>query len=134
MVPGLRRQQSGFDLLAAVQVLRLSVGREDQPQRQLSTLLGDRRRPLALHGVHYSGADPKPTSLDHLQVVSMNSIGVDPPSNTVTATTAEEGGLLNQISSHNHPHSVSSGPPKSVRVEAVSETELRVSWQVRTIS
>ena len=95
MVPGLRRQQSGSELLAAVQVLRLSVGREDQPQRQLSALLGDCRRPLALHGVHYSGADPKPTSLDHLQVVSVNSIGVGPPSNTVTATTAEEGRLLN---------------------------------------
>ena len=36
-----------------------------------------------------------PTSLDHLQVVSVNSIGVGPPSNTVTATTAEEGRLLN---------------------------------------
>ena len=37
------------------------------------------------------------TSLDALyhvhQVVSVNSIGVGPPSNTVTATTAEEGGF-----------------------------------------
>ena len=30
----------------------------------------------------------------HHQVVSVNSIGVGPPSNTVTATTAEEGELL----------------------------------------
>ena len=71
-------------------------------------------------------------TLHHHQVVSVNSIGVGPPSNTVTATTAEEGEfpdtflLLTIIDSSPVP----SGPPKSVRVEAVSETELRVSWQV----
>ena len=78
--------------------------------------------------------------------MSVNSIGVGPPSNTVTATTAEEGEfdlLLFSLLSlflfffvvhHSFFVLVPSGPPKSVRVEAVSETELRVSWQVRTNS
>ena len=77
--------------------------------------------------------------------MSVNSIGVGPPSNTVTATTAEEGEfdllLFSLLSLFLFVLSfiilfslVPSGPPKSVRVEAVSETELRVSWQVRSNS
>jgi len=48
-----------------------------------------------------------------LHVVSVNSIGAGPPSKVVTAITSEE---------------VPSGPPKSVRVEAISGTQLRVTW------
>ena len=81
--------------------------------------------------------------------MSVNSIGVGPPSNTVTATTAEEGEfdltkfvvvliavvvLVCFVVHHSFFVLVPSGPPKSVRVEAVSETELRVSWQVRNNS
>ena len=98
LVPGLRRQQSGSELPAPVQVLRVSVGRENQPKRQLRPLFGDRRRPFALHRVHHSGARLflQPTFIHH-QVVSVNSIGVGPPSNTVTATTAEEGELSAEL-------------------------------------
>ena len=55
VVPGLRREQPGAQLLAPVQVLRVSVGRENQPECQLRSLLRDRWGPFALHRVHCSG-------------------------------------------------------------------------------
>ena len=55
VVPGLRREQPGAQLLAPVQVLRLSVGRENQPECQLRALFRDRWWPFALHRVHCSG-------------------------------------------------------------------------------
>ena len=54
LVPGLRRQQPGPELLAPVQGLRLAMGRENQPQRQLSSLIGNCWWSFAVHRVHYS--------------------------------------------------------------------------------
>ena len=51
-----------------------------------------------------------------VQVYSGNSVGLGSPTKLVSVTTEEE---------------APSGPPVSVRVEPVSSTELRVTWQVR---
>ena len=50
-----------------------------------------------------------------LQVFSSNSVGLGSPTKAVRVVTLEE---------------APSGPPSQVRVEAVSSTELRVTWQV----
>ena len=50
-----------------------------------------------------------------VQVFSGNSVGLGSPTKMIRVTTEEE---------------APSGPPQSVRVEPVSSTELRVTWQV----
>ena len=52
-------------------------------------------------------------------VLSRNSVGVGQASHLVRATTGQE---------------APSGPPQSVRVEPVSSTELRVTWQPPRLS
>ena len=49
-----------------------------------------------------------------VEVFSRNSVGVGSPSKQLLATTSQE---------------APSGPPQSVRVEPISATELRVTWQ-----
>ena len=56
----------------------------------------------------------EPDTEYQVSVLSRNSVGVGQPSQQVVATTAQE---------------APSGPPQSVRVEPVSSTELRVTWQ-----
>ena len=56
----------------------------------------------------------EPDTEYQVAVLSRNSVGVGEPSQQVTATTGQE---------------APSGPPQSVRVEPVSSTELRVTWQ-----
>ena len=51
-----------------------------------------------------------------LQVYSSNSVGLGGPTKSLVLVTAEE---------------APGGPPSQVRVEPVSSTELRVTWQVR---
>ena len=65
-------------------------------------------------------------------LVSINNIGAGPPSPLVTAVTQMEGSFIypHNISPHIIAFQVPSGPPQSVRVEAISGTELRVTWQV----
>ena len=53
-----------------------------------------------------------------LQVFSSNSVGLGSPTKAVRVVTMEE---------------APSGPPSQVRVEAVSSSELRVTWQVRVV-
>ncbi|XP_023335862.1 Down syndrome cell adhesion molecule-like protein Dscam2 [Eurytemora carolleeae] len=55
-----------------------------------------------------------PNNIYLLRVISVNSIGLGPPSLEIVAQTKEE---------------VPSGSPVSVRVEAVSSTQILVSWQ-----
>ena len=55
----------------------------------------------------------EPDTEYQVTVLSRNSVGVGQPSQQVVATTAQE---------------APSGPPQSVRVEPVSSTELRVTW------
>ena len=57
----------------------------------------------------------QPDTEYQLQVFSSNSVGLGAGSRTVMVRTREE---------------APSGPPTSVRVEAVSSTEIRVTWQV----
>ena len=56
----------------------------------------------------------EPDTEYQVTVLSRNSVGVGEPSQQVVATTGQE---------------APSGPPQSVRVEPVSSTELRVTWQ-----
>ncbi|XP_051153580.1 cell adhesion molecule Dscam2 isoform X7 [Leptopilina boulardi] len=56
----------------------------------------------------------KPATTYHLRIVAENEIGTSDPSDTVTIITAEE---------------VPSGPPSSVRVEALDQHSLKVTWK-----
>ena len=56
----------------------------------------------------------KPATTYHFRIVAQNSIGVSEPSDTVTIETAEE---------------APSGPPVDIRVAAVDQHTLRVSWK-----
>ena len=56
----------------------------------------------------------KPATSYHFRIVAQNSIGVSEPSDTVTIETAEE---------------APSGPPVDIRVAAVDQHTLRVSWK-----
>ncbi|XP_031786534.1 Down syndrome cell adhesion molecule-like protein Dscam2 isoform X10 [Nasonia vitripennis] len=56
----------------------------------------------------------KPATTYHLRIVAENEIGVSEPSDTVTIITAEE---------------APSGPPSSVRVDALDQHTLKVSWK-----
>ena len=114
------------------------MGRENQPQRQLSSLIGNCWWSFAVHRVHYSSKLFIPIGS---QCHSPPSPGGEREQHWCGASKQHgdrdhgRGGwvsctctflLLTIIDSSPVP----SGPPKSVRVEAVSETELRVSWQV----
>ncbi|XP_033230988.1 Down syndrome cell adhesion molecule-like protein Dscam2 isoform X4 [Belonocnema kinseyi] len=59
----------------------------------------------------------KPATTYHLRIVAENEIGTSDPSDTVTIITAEE---------------VPSGPPSSVRVEALDQHTLKVTWKPPT--
>ena len=79
--------------------------------------------------------DLEPYTEYQLHVVSVNSIGAGPPSKVVTAVTSEEGKhLYYSIPTLSLCSIVPSGPPKSVRVEAISGTQLRVTWHVSVYS
>ncbi|XP_023247278.1 Down syndrome cell adhesion molecule-like protein Dscam2 [Copidosoma floridanum] len=56
----------------------------------------------------------KPATTYHLRIVAENEIGTSEPSDTVTIITAEE---------------APSGPPSSVRVDALDQHTLKVSWK-----
>ena len=78
-------------------------------------------RALASHNITVPGTSSEATITGlephteyQVEVYSTNSVGVGLPSQQLLATTGAE---------------APSGPPQSVRVEAVSATELRVTWQ-----
>ncbi|XP_045126205.1 Down syndrome cell adhesion molecule-like protein Dscam2 isoform X43 [Portunus trituberculatus] len=58
--------------------------------------------------------DLRPATTYHLRIVARNEIGDSEPSDTVTIITAEE---------------APSGPPRDLKVTAVDQTSLRVTWK-----
>ncbi|XP_042237764.1 Down syndrome cell adhesion molecule-like protein Dscam2 isoform X5 [Homarus americanus] len=58
--------------------------------------------------------DLRPATTYHLRIVARNEIGDSDPSDTVTIITAEE---------------APSGPPRDLKVEAVDQSSLRVTWK-----